>query len=165
MKPNEYTTPADGVVWTEQELFRHFLTMTLTDYDAFGGTKWEYRADSCPRDPRRNGELENIYAKILGEIGDDDEPWTRLNETINDMGFYISGLKKLQDAFAALMRHRIIVQPRSAEEEAAEDAEAVAWDEAWDEARDHWDGEQKEAKSRIRFRPIAMEATLFGGAA
>ncbi|MCO6406773.1 hypothetical protein [Hoeflea alexandrii] len=152
MNINNTTTPAYGAVWTEKELFQHFLTMTLKDYDAFGNVQYEYEPDILLGCPGGFETLENLFDQIVDDFNEDDEPETRLENMIDDLEGYISILKKLHAAFDVLKRDRIIMPP-----EPEETVDNATWHE--------WERAANEAENNPRFRPIVTETTLSGEAA
>jgi hypothetical protein len=152
MSVNNPATPTEGAVWNEQELFEHFLTMNLREYDAFGNILRENETIVHLSDPGGYGTVEDIYEQIIDDLGNDHEPEERLNYLIMDLEGYISGLGQVHAAFRSLKQLQIIVPP-----EPDETADRATWEE--------WDSAAYEAENNPRFRPIATETALSGEAA
>ncbi|SOE08504.1 hypothetical protein SAMN05877838_0226 [Hoeflea halophila] len=144
MNTNYTTTPADGAVWTEKEMFQHFLNMTLKDYDAFGNIVNEYEPDTLLSSAGGYETLEDFLDQILDDFSEFEGPETRLDNMIMDMGAYISALRKVRAAFRSLKQHHIIIPP-----EPDETVDGATW-EAWDRAA-------YEAEKNPRFRPVGLQ--------
>jgi hypothetical protein len=152
MKTNNATTPVDGAVWTEKEMFQHFLTMTLKEYDAFGEVVSEYEPDLLLGSSGGFETLQDIMDQIVDELSEDKDPETRLEYMMMDMEGYASLLRQVHAAFRTLKQRQIIIPP-----EPDETVDLATWEE--------WEIAAIEAEENPRFRPIVTELTFSGEAA
>ncbi len=128
------TTAAPAATLTEKELFSQFLRMRISRLTSFGALLTSYVPEDLLRDPGEYGYLAEFNERLMDSLGDEEDPAYWLEQSINDLEWYIRNLRLVHEDFEALKTTKLVL-PEEPEE--ADGETVAAWERAYQEAEEH----------------------------